>query len=424
MGGTPTKLGEFKSIGIVGAGPVGLWTAYNILMSNEDINIVFYDKHASYVRSHILQIDVDELISNIRKYNALHSEQIKNEITNLMDGNTHISTLELESFLKGLLTTKFNERVEFITRTIVDPLFELKHDLIIGADGAKSIVRRKIFCEDLYVRENLQKIIMVKFTTDVAAKNGYLTRIYTMIKARVIHDVRYGKVNENGQIPVTMMIIPNKEIQKAMDDIPNKPVLFKNPWDIYKDNIQPNIIALITKTLSQNGFDVVNLENLDIKFIELNNYAATNFTKCNNALWLLVGDAASGVPFFRSLNKGLKEGLVLSHDICKFHKGEIFGFEKYNDFMKSNTTWEIRRARAYSLAINTRRKYLTWTGGAPDLPLPDLHLPDLPCLDLNYWIIIGIVILLTLMVLVLMFEIIKLCITNEATSILITSYKS
>ena len=285
------------------------------------------------------------------------------EIRGLMEDNDHISTDALEKFLKAKVID-FYGRVEFNYERIVNPFTELvDKNIIIGADGAKSIVRRKIFCEDMEVRENLQKIMMVKFfIKEPRNAEGYLRRLYNMAASRVIHDVRYGIANEGRGIPVTLSIIPTKAIQRIMAPF-NPEALHSRPWDAYAGNVPNELLVLVTRTLALRGINQAELGAIDIKFVELNNYVAKNFAKCNNATWLLVGDAASGVPFFRSLNKGLKEGLFLSNEIRKFMAGHIYNFENYNKFMKQNSYNEVKRARRYSLAVDARRKYLTWTGG-------------------------------------------------------------
>ena len=394
MGGTPTKLKSLNEIYIIGAGPVGLWTAYNILLNDTTANITLYEKRKEYTRSNNLNINVNELIHNIKKYNHEFSEKLTNDIKTLMGDHSHIRTNELEHFLKNIIKEFTN--VKFTTDDITDPK-ALTADIIIGADGANSIVRRKIFCDDMSVKENLQKTIMVRFKIAENRKNdGYLASVYRMIQSRVIHNVIYSKPDNNNITQATMIIIPSHDIQKIIDESPPEPTnLYENPWNLYRKSTPEKVIELVKNTIKTHGLDLDSLNELKIKYVALNNYAATNFTKCDGAKWFLVGDAASGVPFFRSLNKGLKEGLVLANNLKKFKDGTILNFEDYNKFMKDNTLREILRARAYSLAVNVRRKYLTWTGGTPKTYFK----PLLIC-SLQYWIIIAAIILLILITLI------------------------
>jgi 2-polyprenyl-6-methoxyphenol hydroxylase-like FAD-dependent oxidoreductase len=363
MGGSPTKL-DAADICIVGAGPVGLWTAYNILLNAPESKIVVYDKRADYARSHILNIDMKELIDNINHYSRADANLLILEISNLMQGSHHISTKALEDFLRTKVVA-FGDRVEFRIAEIKNPSVELQNfDIIIGADGARSIIRRKIFCDDLSVRENLQKVLMVSFDIDAADANrplrGYLANLSNIVKSKMIHDVRYG-TGVDGKIPVTLTVIPSRKMQTAMSGGPR---FAADPWDVFGESLPGALKESVLKILKLQNIQPENLQNLNIRCVELNNYAANTFTKCNNAKWFLVGDSASGVPFFRSLNKGLKEGLYLANELHKFQLGQILNFTGYNDFMKTNTQSEIRRARAYSAAINARRTYLTWTGGS------------------------------------------------------------
>jgi hypothetical protein len=177
----------------------------------------------------------------------------------------------------------------------------------------------------------------------------------------MIHDVRYGTEMDK-KIPVTLTIIPSRKMQALMDR--SVPGFAANPWDVFGESMPAELKEDVNKIIRLQNIQDEDLHNLTIRCVELNNYASSTFAKCNNAKWFLVGDAASGVPFFRSLNKGLKEGLYLANELRKFQLGQILNFSGYDGFMKTNTQSEILRARAYSAAINTRRSYLTWTGGA------------------------------------------------------------
>ena len=42
---------------IVGAGPVGLWTAIQLLKREPALEVVLLERHESYARSHVLRLD-------------------------------------------------------------------------------------------------------------------------------------------------------------------------------------------------------------------------------------------------------------------------------------------------------------------------------------------------------------------------------
>jgi 2-polyprenyl-6-methoxyphenol hydroxylase-like FAD-dependent oxidoreductase len=369
MGGAQTKIQNKLSIGIVGAGPVGLWTAVNILAREHDVNITLYErKDLPYKRGHLLKLDLKNLISELDKYN---SDEVKEKLLNFLktrNSNSNlIATNLLETFLLGIV----NETGGVVQYEKIENPFELykKHDIIIGADGANSLVRRKIFCNELSVRETMQYSILVKFRAKLEnkKKEGYLKRVSEMIKNKVIHQILYGPVEADGFRNVTIIVIPSHNEQNIMREI--SPPTFKNPWNIYDGINIPSAASKIVKNIKEvlASREILPSDISDsaasVNFVELNNYASKNFVKCNNAIWMLVGDAASGVPFFRSLNKGFIEGIHLANEIDNYQNGIITHFDNYENFMQKNTQNEIRRARIYSGAIDVRRKYLTWTGG-------------------------------------------------------------
>lgn len=42
---------------IVGSGPVGLWSAIQILKRTPTASVTLYEKHSTYQRSHVLRLD-------------------------------------------------------------------------------------------------------------------------------------------------------------------------------------------------------------------------------------------------------------------------------------------------------------------------------------------------------------------------------
>lgn len=398
MGGAPTKISAHDSeICIIGTGPVGLWTAYNILINDATAKVVIYDKKRGYDKSHILNIDKDELVSNIRKYRKTAGQAQEADggvFMGMLRETGNIPVDKLVGELRRALE-RFEGRIQYKILNIGDPAaLSEKYDMVIGADGVHSIIRKKIFCDAMSVRENLQKILMVRFliTNDIdPAENSetYIPKLMDIVKTKVIHDIRYGEADDNNDVPVTLTIVPDKDLQSRMKDEVGASPLHTDPWDVLSGSMDDELRNKVVKILSEKNIPIDQLKNLEVKCVELNNYAAAKFTTCiNGTKWFLVGDAAAGVPFFRSLNKGFKEGLYLANEIRKFRLGQILNFDDYEEFMKTNSRWEINKARAKSLLTDTSRKYLTGAG-------------DIRTLAHYYPIIFAVVILVAIIILII-----------------------
>ncbi|HRE30351.1 MAG TPA: hypothetical protein PLD88_00115, partial [Candidatus Berkiella sp.] len=76
---------------VVGAGPVGLWSAIQLKLYNPTLNILMLEKHSEYQRSHTVKIDSESFKNS-------HPDPVFQKIIAPMTGL--VSTNLLEKTLK------------------------------------------------------------------------------------------------------------------------------------------------------------------------------------------------------------------------------------------------------------------------------------------------------------------------------------
>jgi hypothetical protein len=192
--------------------------------------------------------------------------------------------------------------------------------VFIGADGAHSTVREKIFRNEFSFDQSLQHIIEVRY--DVIGRTSKLgiiedsismqTTLGTLTNENVSAEV-------NGKSTVTLQFFVGKETYEAM-----KQANFKNPYTLadHQHLIPPqlaaNINAWITKRREKLGEKVIE-KSERIAAVPLKIYSAKTLVKEGaqpGTTWALIGDAAFGIPFFRSLNTSFLSGTELASAVA------------------------------------------------------------------------------------------------------------
>lgn len=297
----------------IGGGPVGLWTAIQTKLHNHSLKVVILEKHQEYQRKHILNISMSSL-------RGIPNHEGLKELSRVIKASNNIRTSELEDRLKRIAQDVGIE----IRAENVDQPERLKEKfpntkVFVGADGSHSIVRENIFGGELSVEENLQYIAEVKYEV-----HGQGRKLNTIKEAyptqKIMRSVATEHVGSesNGITPITLRLFINKETYEEM-----APASFKNPYhfathqEVIAKKLKENIMTwLNVKEEVLKEQRVVDSEKITVTRLSI--YASKTFVKQDgNATWCLVGDAAFGVPFFRSLNNGLLSGTKLAKAISK-----------------------------------------------------------------------------------------------------------
>lgn len=297
---------------IVGAGPVGLFTAIEMKTINPNLKIKIVERNEKYTRHHILRIERSSLAGS----QAFKTHAQLKELTGF------VPTSKIEQTLLDLAQSmgieiergvKIEEGNTLLTNYPKTPI-------IIGADGAHSKVRAQLFNDEKSVDTNLQYIVEVKYRVKGATRKlsqGTYIPALGQVNHLVSENVGKTLEGDNGEeTPVSLFVFVNKDTYEQVrqskdlhptDLKPTTPEMYDladtiNPWlALRKMHRHDEIIEGTAK----------------INAVALNSYRVKHFAKkIGDQHVLLVGDAAGGVPFFRALNAGLLEAQCIAAGVA------------------------------------------------------------------------------------------------------------
>lgn len=299
------------NIVFVGAGPVGLWTAIQIKLRNPALDIRMHEKYQEYKRKHLLKLNKKSFA------NAATNESLLAMINGLA---TSVRTTELENGLKQIA----HELGIEIVFGAVDNCEELAANypetpLFIDASGSHSITRTQIFDDAKQTEKNLQYIAEMKYEAlGNAQAQSFLKTLGAQSYTPFLANEAVGRVSPDGQTPVSIRFFIDEETYTQMQD-----ATFKNPYTLDNLNDMPKRMAeaVEARLILRERYEqrIENSEKITVTTLPV--YAAAQFTKHSHGKdWCLVGDAALGVPYFRSLNAGLEAGTQLALCVADYFK--------------------------------------------------------------------------------------------------------
>ncbi len=179
------------------------------------------------------------------------------------------------------------------------------------------MIREQIFDGRLSTEGYLKFIIDVKY--EVYGQGHRLRLIkekYPTLKVLDTLAQEHVGQEKEGKTPVTCIIFVNKETATQMSD-----ATFKHPYTFQnREKIDAHVLEQVETWLKikrQNGEQVV-AGSERITSTPLGYYASERVVKIDDKrIYALVGDAAFGVPFFRSLNNGFLEGTYLAKTVAQ-----------------------------------------------------------------------------------------------------------
>lgn len=344
---------------IVGAGPVGLWTAVQTKINNKDAEIVVLEKYEKYKRSHVLKIESSSLP-------WLFSSSPLYPLVQDLKKKKVVPTNEIEGKLKDLA---HKLGIKILIQNVTDPN-ELpkqfpKAKVFVGADGSHSVMRGKVCDNKFSIEKTLNYVAEVKYQVQ-----GKATKAYPLVKARINNIIKtfgqehIGRRNlATDTTPVTLRIFINEKTYNQLKD----EATFKTPLKL-RSNVRPVDISLLQHI--QKWLDIkkeVYEENRvkgseNITVTHLGYYVSDKFVRRENDItWCLVGDAAFGVPFFRSLNNGFLCGTKLAKYIGRslepnqskvFTKNSAKDWDRYSNYVSLLAKKEVYVASIKSRFIN------------------------------------------------------------------------
>lgn len=338
---------------IVGGGPIGCWTALQLKRRDPSLRIVVYERKPVYERDHILSIQKGSFLqwsSNTESdrqflkevfnaqatfgFAASQADRKKTDTANLSGGKISywrklpkvldIRTIDFERIVK---TACQSAGVQFVYKKIDTPdeamSLHPECSRFIAADGAHSKMRTGVFGDDCLWKRDIYPSLDFNYASQGQAE--YL-RVNTYDKLGHVY-AEYVGLEKNGTSAVNIRMIVSKE---EYDNIPA--ANFKNPLTVTPDAPFWNKNGpskTYGRTLKQDFYDLLALRAKHAKDIPtdgavtmtkiyLSQYIAKKFAKDvthngQKKSWFLVGDAAMGMPFYRSINSGLILGAQLGY---------------------------------------------------------------------------------------------------------------
>jgi hypothetical protein len=288
----------------VGAGPVGLMTAIQTKLHYPNLDIIMLEKYTEYKRKHALQLAQSSFAD-------AHPDEEFQKLIHSLDRD--IRTNELEDKLL-VFAKNLNIKIDYTAVSDCNKLIEQYPDvnIIVGADGSHSIVHQQVFNHQYQLQKTMQYIVELKYEVEGKARP---LNIFTEIgptKSFSKHYVsEYVGHEKQGKTPLAIRIFVDHATYESM-----KEATFKSPYNLEKiDQIKEdnNHLAALNKSIQAWLLARRNLANENriegserITITNLPIYASEHFVKESmGRTWFLVGDAAFGVPYFRSLNNGI-----------------------------------------------------------------------------------------------------------------------
>lgn len=333
---------------IVGGGPIGLATAVQAKILNPSLQITFVDKHIEYKRTQRLRLDSSS-------FSHMPNNSELKEIIAGFKNKKLVPIQDIESSLKKL-AEKIGIVFENYEFTDCDSLLKKypATNVIVGADGAHSTVRKVAYSHEFKKFDTVQYLAQVQYT--VRSKPSRLGG-----SAKLFNSSYAGTFVEESVNSVTNQVSLRFFIDKTTFE-QVKDAKARNPWSLEDKRIpgvlKSKVYSWIQSRGLNNGETVHPSSAIELTAIKLDVYTAGNTVICRDGrVWCLVGDAAGGVPFFRSINKGFKESSHLARALAKgdaeIEEGKIpKHFKKYQSKARSIARWETSAAKVKSFFLN------------------------------------------------------------------------
>lgn len=306
---------------VVGAGPVGLWTSIQIKVLLPEVKVIMFERYEEYRRHHVLRLSR----SSMRRASP-HPKL--NQLIDRIPRVVRTSTLESE--LKAL-AMELDVKIVYKQIDNMDIMLQEYPGTVavIGADGSHSMVRRQVFHDSFRQKQALKYILELKYETAGEARGmRYLDEFYPtqkLIDFCVTETVgKYDKVAKTTAVTIRF-VIPGPIYQDL------KEATFKNPFRLPVDQnrIPPKVLEGITIWLNAREYCTGERrikDSLRASALHLSVYLAERvalFDESRQVSFFLVGDAAFGVPFYRSLNNGLICGSKLAISLYYCYKQDL-----------------------------------------------------------------------------------------------------
>lgn len=359
---TETKTRNPADVVIVGAGPVGLWAAIQMKKRNPSLRVQMYERYAEYKRSHVLRLEAFSLILYSKmKHDAAEKEFFTEVVGREYDAAllmkakkpAFVRTNDLEAALKRY-AGKLGVAIAYETVNSPDDVMAWHPECrtFIAADGAHSNMRKAVMGDDdkALDKQDLQYVIEMKYEARGSARPLGTNGMYKTNKLMDSMAFEYIGRERDGITPATVRFFVDKDTYDAMPE-----ASFKSPVRLGDDGI-PEKFAKDVQTLMdvrkrERGEEYIE-GSAKLSKLALSHYVAKKFaTTYKDRAWYLAGDAALGVPYFRSLNAGLIIASQLAGVVTQPHLSARAKIGAYNIMRPLDALWEVTGAMGKDMAL-------------------------------------------------------------------------
>jgi len=344
---------------VVGGGPVGLWTALQTKLRNPKLNVVVLEKYADYQRIHNLFLESRSMSTDC-KAPELHALIAKLKAKPILSTQLLESSLAKAAQDAGVVIQK--------NISITDPQKDLacftNAKVFVGADGAHSTMRPAVVCEDpdncFAKQEDIHYICDLSYIEEKEP----VSMMQKVGMNSAVGNIMY-EIHGRNSKKTTLRTFISKDVFEKMKEAKRK-----SPMSLDDPRIDPKVrqefLSFLTMKYGKDLTAAIDLSRASVTTTSLGAYVSKKFVrKEGEKQWCLVGDAAFGVPYFRSLNNGFLSGTYLSKTIAahydpsaqrpdsklsSFYSPLTFDdYERATHKLAANQVW---KAKAKSYAIN------------------------------------------------------------------------
>ena len=295
---------------IVGAGPIGLWTAIQLKLQRPELEIIIKEKRSEYNRPHPLWLSPQAFADCLKDEQGIITKLIQQ-----LQRNPHISTNKLQKTLADLalslgVAIDHNQEVQDLKQDILASHPDV--DVIIGADSIHSTMHNLIFGDENTDKMPLAYAAQIKYQTQgPCLPDSNILDMYSLIKqSHYLVSVNHGKFDEqNNTTNVTIQFLIDKPLYEALNGGQPR----NAPISLFTEALPDCVPAkLLHDIKTQMGYRLVNQENILLNTVKLTTtelpqqrrHRTTIYQ--NGRYYALIGDAALGLSFFRGMNSGLQ----------------------------------------------------------------------------------------------------------------------
>lgn len=359
---------------IVGGGPVGQWVAINAKKHNPALDIQIYERYQEYQRAHVLRLRHLATLLYARHDRSQRENEFYREVMghSLAEtfykaaGHVFIRTNDLEAALSSYAR---DLGVRTTYQKIDDPAMAmaLHHDcrLFVAADGAHSQMREKLMGSSALREYPLQYVAEVKYqAAGPTGKLEFLGDNYFANK-KIPHMIfEYVGREKEGVTPVTLRAFMDRKTYEAMPE-----ASFKKPLSLEGGALPQSLADSIQTYMDvrqlRAGEEAIQ-QSIKISKLTLSMYAARRFARMeDDRAWFLAGDAAMGVPYFRSLNAGFFVGSQLSYILSRESLSGRNKVRAYNAVRPFDVAWEFTTARSKDILLTAYNDFRTLSADVP-----------------------------------------------------------